>query len=269
MHIDPSVKTGRSADAHGSAAGWVNRPYGCRPTRAVARRIPGYPGCLLAWTRRPAGTSHQELGMLWIRSILGLCSAAWLLMTAGLARADVVDPAPATCPPGGMPNVSHAGPYCAILHCPDSGVCWDGAACQTLPLCIVQKTGLSMLGAFSVDHVQSACDADGGCEQGQCRELAVCPSSANGQVVSLATGGGGANAGSTGGGGANAVRAGSPGTAGSAGPAISPSGCNCQLPQPGDSRSCWLLLTGVSMVVAGRLRRRLEGRRGWQPRLKL
>jgi MYXO-CTERM domain-containing protein len=103
---------------------------------------------------------------------LACCLA--LISLAAPARADVVDPGPSSCPRGGRPESSHAGPYCAIKSCSGPAACKDPELCSSEALCIVTLSGGSMGGPFTVKSVVGSCDAQGSCARGSCEQHQVC-----------------------------------------------------------------------------------------------
>lgn len=110
-----------------------------------------------------------------LRTILTLLLLALAsLLGAADALADVVGPPPSTCPRGGEPESSHAGPYCAIKRCSSSTSCQDPETCRSEALCIVEIQGGSMGGPFTVKSVVGSCDAQGRCSKGSCETHQVC-----------------------------------------------------------------------------------------------
>lgn len=85
---------------------------------------------------------------------------AWL---AGSARADVVMPPPASCPPGSLPTSSHRGPQCYPTACQTSQQC-EHLSRTTIFECASAGLCLSSLGRR--DHADSACTGDADCSAG-------------------------------------------------------------------------------------------------------
>lgn len=95
-----------------------------------------------------------------------------LVMASGSARADVVPPAPSSCPPGARPETGHEGPHCAPDLC-DAKKCESGSTCETRQLCVEEISGPHRGGTARSRDVSSACVA-GKCARGSCESLAVC-----------------------------------------------------------------------------------------------
>lgn len=91
-----------------------------------------------------------------------------LLLTASLARADVVDPPPVSCPSGATPATAHSGPYCAPTPpCTSDAECGAGERCLEVQQCLETRAcgGLAPpdSGLCTLTHVAGACDAAGAC----------------------------------------------------------------------------------------------------------
>jgi len=101
---------------------------------------------------------------------------------AGVARADVVMPPPASCPPGSQPQSSHAGPLCApAADCHADAECTGGTRCVAVQHCVESR----QCGGWSsgnpnchVETVAGDCGAGGACASGTCRERHVCTAGA-------------------------------------------------------------------------------------------
>jgi len=98
------------------------------------------------------------------------------LYAPAIARADVIFPAPAVCPPGSVGDTHHGGPHCAPDVCTDDPArcATSGAACQEHGLCTEERQGASGGGPFTFKVVVGTCDPEGQCAQGKCEKLKVC-----------------------------------------------------------------------------------------------
>ncbi len=110
-------------------------------------------------------------------TILALVFSACL---ATVARADVVENPPASCPAGSTPRTSHSGPFCAPTEeCTAGGVCPGGGGCTTIRQCIETRGcgGMSFPDSApcTLEHVTGLCGSDGSCASGVCRDRSVCP----------------------------------------------------------------------------------------------
>lgn len=114
-----------------------------------------------------------------MRTALAFCLA--LSIAPPLARADVVDPEPPSCPVGSRPSTAHSGPYCApTAECGSDSDCSAGT-CMEVMQCIETRGcgGLMPPDAepCTLEHVAGACGSDGSCAVGECRARRVCSSS--------------------------------------------------------------------------------------------
>lgn len=98
-------------------------------------------------------------------------------LACATARADVVGPAPESCPNGSTPQANHGGPYCDPNECGgDSGrTCATGTTCQAMSLCIVTGTANSHGVEFHFPDVKGSCSG-GACATGTCTQVQACTS---------------------------------------------------------------------------------------------
>ncbi|AKF11613.1 hypothetical protein [Sandaracinus amylolyticus] len=86
----------------------------------------------------------------------------FVLSSASIARADVVDPEPERCPRGSTPSTAHSGPYCAPRTCLTDVHCGENARCMELAQCVENRAcgGLRPPDAelCVMTHVAGACD---------------------------------------------------------------------------------------------------------------
>ena len=100
------------------------------------------------------------------------------LLVPSAALADVVEPEPASCPPGSTPSTAHTGPYCApTAECTSDSACSEGT-CGEVMQCIETRGcgGLQPPDAepCTLEHVVGPCASDGTCATGECRARQVC-----------------------------------------------------------------------------------------------
>lgn len=109
---------------------------------------------------------------------LGLACSALGPLDAAPARADAVEPPPASCPRGTTPASSHAGPICRPrAECRDDAACGAGERCTPLSLCIEVRDcgGLRPAGdVCTLEHVVGECRSDGACAFGPCVARSLC-----------------------------------------------------------------------------------------------
>ena len=65
---------------------------------------------------------------------------ACVLVVAPRARADVVGPPPASCPPGSEGAVCHGLEFCRPLPCTADTDCRDGKVCREVGLCLTSRS---------------------------------------------------------------------------------------------------------------------------------
>ncbi len=131
-----------------------------------------------------------------LRNLLLIAAFAYASLVPARAGADAVPPAPKVCPPGKVPETSHAGPRCADkapTNCPpgwrgyvggycapavcidDSGCTEPGHTCRTASLCHEFVTSTDRRGK---EHKYwspvNACAGAEKCATGQCRPAKVC-----------------------------------------------------------------------------------------------
>jgi hypothetical protein len=120
----------------------------------------------------PRTRSLASLALASSCALVALAAGAWT------ARADVVDPPPASCPPGSTPSTGHSGPYCAPTPECTATSCSGGASCLAVAQCIETRDcgGLRPpdSGPCTIEHVAGACGAGGSCAVGTCRARSVC-----------------------------------------------------------------------------------------------
>jgi hypothetical protein len=105
---------------------------------------------------------------LWLALYPSLCLT--LSLASSTVRADVVGPAPDSCPSGGTPSSCHAGPYCALTECEADSECTvEGTVCREVPVCEgkVVCAGLvapdADLSQYERATVESACQPGDAC----------------------------------------------------------------------------------------------------------
>lgn len=172
----------------------------------------------------------------------GLVFSLW----TGAAAADVVGPAPATCPEGSRPDACHGGPFCFPLTCTQDADCTGGLVCRDRQLCLGE---LSCAGGFTdpdaappmTPQITGACASGASCDApSACTPMKVCVSEGG-----TATGGG------------------STGTEGGSGDGDGDGGsCNCGVAgAPGGVLTALGALAAAGAVFAARRQRPSQRRR--------
>ncbi|TNE50738.1 MAG: hypothetical protein EP343_07060 [Deltaproteobacteria bacterium] len=92
-----------------------------------------------------------------------------------LGHADVVNPAPTSCPAGSTPSTGHVGPHCAPTTCQSNTDCKSGETCREISLCITTETGVHRGGSYTVEFAHGTCS--GTCSKGTCQKAMRCASS--------------------------------------------------------------------------------------------
>jgi hypothetical protein len=106
------------------------------------------------------------------------------LFSPRVAEADVVGPAPTSCPAGTDGRSCHGGPYCGPSLCTMDSECRSGSTCVERTLCITRIGCAGLLppdadpADFEADQVEGGrCPDD--CP-GECRTLRVCVAAGSG-----------------------------------------------------------------------------------------
>ena len=110
--------------------------------------------------------------IVWISTAIAL----GLLLSCGVARADVVSPPPEDCADGSTGSTCHWGPHCVPLTCEDDSSC-DGAGltCRNVQLCIEEiDCGGGWGGHHYVDAAFGSCADGARCTRGTCQGIRVC-----------------------------------------------------------------------------------------------
>jgi MYXO-CTERM domain-containing protein len=109
-----------------------------------------------------------------IQTTLAAALAALVFLLPGTSVADVVSPAPASCPEGSMPRSGHVGPHCRPLECSSAADCGDNDVCREASLCQEQVHGASRGGPITVWSVVGPC-VEGSCtDGGTCKTAKYC-----------------------------------------------------------------------------------------------
>lgn len=131
------------------------------------------------------------------------CSIALSFIIAGSARADVLSPAPPSCPEGSVGRECHGPPLCAALTCEIDTDCAAGSRCVERALCARGETCAGGWGGPGTPntHIDGPCGSGGSCEGWgtTCQSLKVCVPIANldGGTPRPDAGGGSTDAGGT------------------------------------------------------------------------
>lgn len=110
------------------------------------------------------------------------------LLLAVPAAADVVPPAPKTCPAGGVPATGHGGPFCRPTECKTAKDCLDLAysiyprpdvsqfrCVDDVGICIEKRGGVSIGGAYTYEAVGGTCKTQADCKPSEpCRVARRC-----------------------------------------------------------------------------------------------
>lgn len=106
--------------------------------------------------------------------VLGIVVSVVGAALAPRARADAVEPPPASCPRGSTPVSSHGGPHCAPTACTTMADCSPETmrSCEPIGLCIEIRSGYAMGGPFTFDAVTGECTSPADCAGGSRCELA-------------------------------------------------------------------------------------------------
>jgi MYXO-CTERM domain-containing protein len=102
-----------------------------------------------------------------------------LALTAAVARGDVVDREPESCPAGATPATAHSGPYCrANPLCATDADCGASGSCEEVAQCIEPRACGGLMppdaAACTVSHVAALCEGGGACASGSCETRRVC-----------------------------------------------------------------------------------------------
>ncbi len=92
-----------------------------------------------------------------------------------VVQADVVNPAPTSCPTGSRPSTGHVGPHCAPTTCQSSTDCKSGETCREVSLCITMEAGQHRGGSYTVEFAHGTCSST--CSKGTCQKAMRCASS--------------------------------------------------------------------------------------------
>jgi hypothetical protein len=204
-----------------------------------------------------------------------------VLVSGKLSVADVVPPAPTSCPEGSVGSTCHGGPHCAALNCQTDADCLGGAVCREIAAC----TGSTICGGriapgqdaivYGRDTIEAACPASATCPSGApCQQIRVCVPPKGGSGGSTGATGTGGTAGATSAGSIIVVggSAATTGTAAAGSPAdasgprrLGNRGCGSIGTQGFGASAVFLAALGLLAVLSSPAKRR-AARRLWRTR---